>query len=81
MLSVEFDWLNKNRSELFKYRGEYVAVIGTEIVSHSRDLRVVVKETKGKYSGVIPHISKIPEVSIPITKHSKLKKEEETVLI
>jgi hypothetical protein len=61
MLSVEYDWLNKNRDECFKYRGEYIAVIGERIVSHSKVLKDVVKETAALYGEhIIPHISKIP---------------------
>lgn len=58
MLSLEFEWLNQNREECFKYRGEYIAVIGTEIVAHSKSLKEVVAQAK-KF-GRIPHISKVP---------------------
>ena len=58
MLSLEFEWLNQNKEECFKYRGEYIAVIGTEIIAHSRSLKEVV--SKAKMFGRIPHISKIP---------------------
>lgn len=60
MLSLEFEWLNQNREECFKYRGEYIAVIGTEIVAHGKDLREVVAVAK-KF-GKIPYISKIPSI-------------------
>jgi len=76
MLSVEYDWLNKNRTELFKYRGQYVAVIGTEIVSNHSDLRIVVSETKSKFPNVIPHISKVPDIHYKIPTKSSIRKEE-----
>ena len=59
MVSIEYEWLNQHKEICFQYRGEYIAVVGTQIVAHDRDLRNLVAKTSSL--SVIPHISRIPD--------------------
>lgn len=59
MISVEYEWLNQHRKECFKYRGEYIAVVGTRVIAHDRDLRELVAKTE--HLPEIPHIRLVPD--------------------
>ena len=39
--SIESIWICKNSEEVYKYEGEWIAVVGEKIVSHGEDLEKV----------------------------------------
>ena len=46
MREKEFSWLAHNLEVKKKYRGEYIAIIGEQVVAHGEDLHRVVTEAE-----------------------------------
>ena len=57
-MKKEFKWLSNHPKERFKYPGEYIAVVGTKIISHGKDPVIVLNKAK-KYSSD-PFLAKVP---------------------
>ena len=60
----EFEWLGKHPDEEEKYKGEYIAVVGEQIVAHGKDPKFVI-ETARKLSPN-PLIAKVPKGEIMV---------------
>ncbi|MEW6619205.1 MAG: DUF5678 domain-containing protein [bacterium] len=60
----EADWLDSHSEERLKYRGEYIAVAGEEIVAHGIDFIGVIE--KAKKVSDDPLIAKIPKEELMI---------------
>ena len=44
--SIESLWLCEHPEEVYKYEGEWIAVVGEKIVAHGTNLKKVVKEAE-----------------------------------
>lgn len=57
-MKKEFRWLSSHPKERLKHSGEYIAVVGTRIISHGKDPVKVLEKAK-KYSSD-PFLAKVP---------------------
>ena len=55
---IEYNWLVDHPEETAKYAGEYIAIVGEQIVAHGSDFSEVVKEAR-KFSDR-PLLDKVP---------------------
>jgi len=59
MLEKEFNWLITHPEEEQKYPGEYIAIVGEEVVAHGKNLKLVIEEAE-RITGKEPLIHKVP---------------------
>ena len=59
MKSAEFEFYLK--ADLSMYEGEYVAIVGNEVVAHGDNAKVVFEEAKKRFPNKIPTLAKIPK--------------------
>jgi hypothetical protein len=59
MLSKEYDWFLTHPEIETRYAGEYIAIIGEEVVAHGKDFKEVLKEAEKH--GEAPLIHKVPD--------------------
>jgi hypothetical protein len=62
--SVEHDWLAAHPMEVAKYAGQYIAVVGRQIVAHGYDFEKVFD--KAKQYGEDPVFDKVPDAEIVV---------------
>ena len=48
-------------SDLKRYEGEYVALVGRKVAAHGKNAKVVWKEAKKKFPKSLPTIAKLPK--------------------
>ena len=46
MLPKEYDWLLSHPEIETEYPGEYIAIVGEEVVAHGKDFRKVLEEAE-----------------------------------
>jgi len=59
MGSKDYNWYI--RTDLGRYRGEYVIIFHQKVVYHGNDLKEMLREFKEKFPKETPTIAKIPE--------------------
>jgi hypothetical protein len=59
---VEHEWLATHPSEVAKYAGQYIAVVGRKIVAHGYDFEAVFH--KAKKIGDNPLFDKVPDTEV-----------------
>lgn len=58
-LPKEYEWWASHSSDMDdKYRGEYIAIVGEEVVAHGKNLATVLEEAEK--GGRKPWIHKVP---------------------
>lgn len=59
MKSKEFEFYVK--TDLSKYSGKYVVIVGEEVVASGENAKKVLEEVKRKFPDKIPTLAKIPK--------------------
>ena len=57
----DYEYVMPAREQLGKHLGEWVAVVGDEIVASGEDAKEVYWESRAKYPDKVPFIMKIPK--------------------
>ena len=63
-MKSEYEYVMSIGDELGQHLGEWIAVIGEEIVAHSENFKEVYETTKSKYPNKEPFIMKIPRETV-----------------
>ena len=58
----EYDYFAK--ADLSEFRGEWVAICNRKVVSHSKELKIVVKEAEAVCEGKMPLYAIVPSGAI-----------------
>lgn len=58
-MTKEFEFFVK--SDLEKYKGEYIAIVGKRIAAHGKNAKEVWQEAKRKFPKTLPTIAKLPK--------------------
>jgi hypothetical protein len=62
MMTTEYNWFLNHPEIIAKYSGEYIAIIGEQVVSHGKNFKQVLEEAEKKY-GKTPLIHKVPDMN------------------
>ncbi|MBW8050831.1 MAG: hypothetical protein FVQ77_10950 [Cytophagales bacterium] len=57
-------WMSEHPEEIYKYEGEWVAVVGEKIVAHGTNLKQVVKKAKKHGDPLLEYVVEEGDVSI-----------------
>lgn len=63
-MKSEYEYIMSSREKLGEHLGEWIAVVGDEIVSSGKDVKKVYQASKTKYPDKAPFIMKIPKETI-----------------
>lgn len=63
-MKSEYEYAMPAHEQLGKYLGEWIAVVGDEIVAFGDDAKKVYRTSKAKYPDKTPFIMKIPKETV-----------------
>ena len=63
-MKSEYEYAMSAREQLGKHLGEWIAIVGDEIVASGEDATKVYRESKAKYPDKTPFIMKIPKETV-----------------
>ena len=63
-MKSEYEYIMSAREQLGKHLGEWIAVVGDEIVSAGEDAKEVYQASKAKHPNKTPFIMKIPKETV-----------------
>lgn len=63
-MKSEYEYVMSAHEQLGKYLGEWIAVVGDEIVASGDDAKKVYRTSKVKYPDKTPFIMKIPKETV-----------------
>ena len=65
-MKSEYEYVMPAHAQLGKYLGEWIAVVGDEIVAFGDDAKKVYRTSKAKYPDKTPFIMKIPKETVTL---------------
>ena len=63
-MKSRYEYVMPARKQLGKHLGEWIAIVGDEIVASGEDAKEVYRESRAKYPDKIPFIMKIPKEAV-----------------
>lgn len=61
-MSKEFDFFVT--TNLKKYQGQYIAIVGRTVAAHGKNAKTVWKEAKRKHPKALPTLAKLPKEEV-----------------